>query len=442
MAQAPRPTGNGSDFVRKIVADPKNVPDVMLLYGYLGASSEEGHERVYLSPDLGNFVEVPEKAILHRAQAAKEQDPNGGVTLWVKKDAKLSYKMAPAQAAAQQALAYYFAGAIQAGAGGPAPIPPRTPALQCGPQTLPDALCPNTNLPPCPTHAATCVATCHATCAHLCTQVAPCPTHVATCAATCHATCVATCQATCVATCHATCAPACTHVAPCPTHVATCAPNATCVPGCPTHPPHVTCAPICTHVTPCVTKGGPDCPFPTEICTHVAAQCTNAINCVRPQAAAAAMGGVVGAPPSAACSVGCGTANTCAAGCGGITAYATCEPGCWVSFDATCVPDCRVTLDVTCGGCWVTQYATCQPACYVTRNVTCNIHCYVTRACPVVSAACPVPGPGPVEQAQICAVGSVVRPPQATLVCTIEGCQTWHASCWWGCPPQTPRCPW
>src|SRR3974377_656999 len=100
MAQAPHNPGEGgANFVREIVADPKNVPDVTLLYGYLGASSEEGCERLYLSPDLSNYVEVPAKAILHRAHAAKEQDPHGGVTLWVKKDAALQYKMAPAQQA-------------------------------------------------------------------------------------------------------------------------------------------------------------------------------------------------------------------------------------------------------------------------------------------------------------------------------------------------------
>ncbi len=43
----------------------------------------------------------------------KEQDANGGVTLWVKKDAALQYKLAPAA----QALANYFAGAIQAAQG-------------------------------------------------------------------------------------------------------------------------------------------------------------------------------------------------------------------------------------------------------------------------------------------------------------------------------------
>jgi hypothetical protein len=127
MAQAPRATGNGDNFVRHIVADPKNVPDVMLLYGYLGASSEEGHERLYLSPDLSTYVEVPNVSILHRAEAARERDPEGGVTLWVKKDAALIYKMAPAQKAAQQAMAYYFAGAIQAGTAVAQPqLPPGT----------------------------------------------------------------------------------------------------------------------------------------------------------------------------------------------------------------------------------------------------------------------------------------------------------------------------
>ena len=110
MAQAPRQTGGegAADFIRHIVPDPKNVPDVILLTGYLGASSEEAHERLYLSPDLTNYVEIPNTAILHQAPLPKEQDAHGGVTLWVKKDAALQYKMAPAA----QALANYFAGAI------------------------------------------------------------------------------------------------------------------------------------------------------------------------------------------------------------------------------------------------------------------------------------------------------------------------------------------
>jgi hypothetical protein len=97
------------------VTDPKSVPDVMRLYGYPGASSEEAHERLYLSPDLTNYV------ILHRMAIPAEQDPHGAVCWWVKKDSALIYKMAPAA----QAMAHYFTGAIQAGAAGMAA------ALQC-----------------------------------------------------------------------------------------------------------------------------------------------------------------------------------------------------------------------------------------------------------------------------------------------------------------------
>src|SRR5262249_32734857 len=195
-----QPGANAASFVRDIVSDPNNVPDVMLLYGYLGASSEEDHERLYLSRDLTNYVEVPKAAILHQMAAPKEQDPHGAVTLWVRKEAALIYKRAPAA----QALAHYFAGAIQAQAGGgaavgaPAPIPPTVdfcatvipvgctrgdctiglcptqagcPTRLCTQDTAccptwdctRDTLCCPTHLPACPTHAVQC------------TQVAPCP---------------------------------------------------------------------------------------------------------------------------------------------------------------------------------------------------------------------------------------------------------------------------
>jgi hypothetical protein len=133
MAEAPDQPGSGTSFVRDIVSDPNNVPEVILVYGYLGASSEADHERLYLSTDLANYVEIPSSAILHRLAAPQEQDPHGGVTLWVRKDAKLIYKMA----LAVQALAHYFTGQIQARAAlasAPQPTPPAAaPDLGAGP---------------------------------------------------------------------------------------------------------------------------------------------------------------------------------------------------------------------------------------------------------------------------------------------------------------------
>jgi hypothetical protein len=143
MAQAPQSPGGNDNFIRRIVTDPKNVPDVMLLTGYLGASSEEAHERLYLSSDLSNYVEIPKDAILHQAPLPKEQDAHGGVTLWVRKDAALQYKMAPAA----QALANYFAGAIQAGAQGVAPAAQPMPATLGGP-VCGTIVCPPPGPPP------------------------------------------------------------------------------------------------------------------------------------------------------------------------------------------------------------------------------------------------------------------------------------------------------
>jgi hypothetical protein len=115
MAQSQQPERDEeAEFVRRIVTDPRNVPDVMRLYGYLGASSEENHDRLYLNPDLSQYVEVPRNAILHRMEVPREQDSNGAVVLWVRRDAALVYKSAPAA----QALANYFAGAIAGAAAG------------------------------------------------------------------------------------------------------------------------------------------------------------------------------------------------------------------------------------------------------------------------------------------------------------------------------------
>ncbi|MGH7210404.1 MAG: hypothetical protein ACREF1_02950, partial [Acetobacteraceae bacterium] len=213
MAQAPQhPSGEGgAEFVRRIVTDPKSVPDVMQLTGYLGASSEEGHERLYLSADLSSSIEIPTKAILHRMPVPAEHDPHGAVTLWVQRDAALIQKLSPAA----QALAHYFAGAIQGAAtgaagGGAAAAAPQFP-LSIGACTIAFAVCtaPTPFPTPCPPVTLEC------------TRIAPCVTQFAP------------------------CTPACpTHLAtpcaPCLTHQVTqCVPCITqfvpCTPACPTH---------------------------------------------------------------------------------------------------------------------------------------------------------------------------------------------------------------
>jgi hypothetical protein len=69
MAKSP---ARGADFVAKIVKDPKNPPKTIMLTGFLGASSEPGHTRLYFDPHLSNYVEVPDDAILHTQEAPGE----------------------------------------------------------------------------------------------------------------------------------------------------------------------------------------------------------------------------------------------------------------------------------------------------------------------------------------------------------------------------------
>ena len=354
MAHAPQhPGGNdAANFIRQIVGDPKNVPDVTLLTGYLGASSEEGHERLYLSTDLANYVEIPKAAILHQAPLPKEQDPHGGVTLWVKKDAALQYKMAPAA----QALANYFAGAIQAGAQGAGPV-----AQPLQPATFAQAVCPVTLPNVC---RVTQVHTCD------CTVVGPaCVTH--------HATCNCTAART-----------------PCP--AVSCGIDCTVFgPACQTH--HPFCIP---------TRNQPGCPFPSEVCTHVGA-CNSPHPgfCPLPQVAAGA-GPMPQGRSFVDCSIVCPTRiGPC------LSHHFTCAP-CVTQHPLQCSIACPTRLEFSCNpACNITRIESCNPACNVTRFETCNLACHVTR----VEVSCVIACNN--TNAVFCPVASGVACPQVSLGC-------------------------
>src|SRR5262249_589393 len=87
------------DFVSKVVKDPKQPPDAILLSGFLGKSSEEGHIRLYFDPGLSQYVEIPNDAILHTQEIPKEASPLGGSNVWINSQAELIYgKVGPQRA--------------------------------------------------------------------------------------------------------------------------------------------------------------------------------------------------------------------------------------------------------------------------------------------------------------------------------------------------------
>ena len=88
----------GADFVAKIVKDPKNPPATLMLTGFLGASSEDGHTRLYFDPNLSSYVEIPNDAILHTQESASD-DGLGAAHVWITRDAQLTFGAAAPQRA-------------------------------------------------------------------------------------------------------------------------------------------------------------------------------------------------------------------------------------------------------------------------------------------------------------------------------------------------------
>ncbi len=172
MAKSP---ARGADFVAKIVKDPKNPPATVMLTGFLGASSEPGHTRLYFDPHLSNYVEIPDDAILH-TEEVPAQGGLGATHVWIRQDAQLIYGPAgserpkgtflegPIMQAHMPAAA---AAAAAAGGGGAAAIP-NTLHLACQPSVVvicqsafvhcrtPVAACPPSLHHPCLTLPAIC----------------------------------------------------------------------------------------------------------------------------------------------------------------------------------------------------------------------------------------------------------------------------------------------
>jgi hypothetical protein len=360
MAQSqPRDEGQ-AEFVRQIVTDPKNVPDVMRLYGYLGASSEENHNRLYLNPDLSVYVEVPTAAILHRVAAPAEQDANGGVTLWVRRDAALIYKSAPAA----QALAQYFAGAIA----GAAAAAPGAAAAAMPAAPMPFVASGAANV------------ACTAACATPACASAACAT------------------------------PACAHTPLCATHVRTlcAAGGALCTADCPTYPQLCGGTPICqvtaicqpTRMTPC---------FPTAGCGGGGGGGgggdDSIIGCVTdvPALAAAAFGYPTAnwlCFPTPACHFGAGAGQVGIGAAAAAFGYRTAN---WLCFPT---PACHFGVGGGQVGIGAAAAATRVPGLCVYRTDVCTLNC---------SPLC-------VEPTHICPTGQC--PPQPTPDCNLTpACQ-------------------
>lgn len=134
------------DFTAKVVNDPAKPQETLLLQGFLGASSQPDHTRVYADLTLASYVDVANADIIHIEPMPKEQSPMGGSYLWVKKDADV---LPGTPTGPSTAKAKFLQGPIAAeGAGAvaqPAGLPPRitVPIVACHPTIFLPACAPS-----------------------------------------------------------------------------------------------------------------------------------------------------------------------------------------------------------------------------------------------------------------------------------------------------------
>ena len=95
---------NEDEVVQHLVPDPSAVPEVKILSGFLGKSSRDGHWRLYLTPELSEYIEIPEEAVLRSQKLDNEQSPLGGTILWINRNAELVHTRTKSVAAQAEFL--------------------------------------------------------------------------------------------------------------------------------------------------------------------------------------------------------------------------------------------------------------------------------------------------------------------------------------------------
>lgn len=88
-------TGGGFDnLVSSLNIDPAAGSGVSVLRGYAGDSDQAGYRRLYLSPALDSYVDIPDDAVVESREIPTDASPLGlgGTVVWVRKDADLLVK--------------------------------------------------------------------------------------------------------------------------------------------------------------------------------------------------------------------------------------------------------------------------------------------------------------------------------------------------------------
>ena len=80
--------GGVKKSITAIVTDPSAPPEVRILRGFVGASATEKHTRLYMTPVLSHWWDIPDEAILQRLPV--DGDEFGAELLWVDRGAVIT----------------------------------------------------------------------------------------------------------------------------------------------------------------------------------------------------------------------------------------------------------------------------------------------------------------------------------------------------------------
>jgi hypothetical protein len=98
-------------LVEQLVPDPGNPQPTIQLTGWVGKGTEEGLWRLYLTPQLDQYVEFSADSVVHSQPLQKEQSALGGSTIWLKAGTPLQHT----QIYSRQVQANFLSGGITSG---------------------------------------------------------------------------------------------------------------------------------------------------------------------------------------------------------------------------------------------------------------------------------------------------------------------------------------
>ena len=91
-----------------LVPDPTQVPELKILFGFLGKSPRDGYWRLYPTAELNVYDEFSAEDVVHYQRLNATQSPLGGTFVWLNRDAKVQHT----QTGTRQAQAGFLQGEI------------------------------------------------------------------------------------------------------------------------------------------------------------------------------------------------------------------------------------------------------------------------------------------------------------------------------------------